>query len=255
MPSEWTRRQLIRSLGSLAVIPTILPSIARGFGEGSQFDVAEITVPGGTLHRPEAWKRMLHEVIQATSVVTNPRTVQVAPEDPDLFQHPFAVMVGQSALPPLSEEAIRQLRRYISYGGFLLIDDASGTGNGAFASSVRRLCQQIFPTRPLSPLPADHAVYRSFFLLTEPIGRTRGTGVLEGIQLGPTTPLMFVPNDLSGALDRSEDGRNRNALEGGEMQRREATKLGINMVLYALTSNYKHDTAHVMELMREGRLE
>ena len=41
----------------------------------------------------------------------------------------------------------------------------------------------------------------------------------------------------------------------GEDQRREAVKLGINLVLYSLTSNYKHDQAHVAELMREGRLE
>ena len=66
---------------------------------------------------------------------------------------------------------------------------------------------------------------------------------------------MFCPADLSGALDRTPDGRNRTPLVGGELQRREATKLSINLVLYALTSNYKHDIAHVVELMREGRLE
>jgi hypothetical protein len=44
-------------------------------------------------------------------------------------------------------------------------------------------------------------------------------------------------------------------LAGGEAQRREAIKLGINLAMYALTSNYKHDIAHVVELMREGRLE
>jgi hypothetical protein len=42
---------------------------------------------------------------------------------------------------------------------------------------------------------------------------------------------------------------------GGESQRREAIKLGINLVLYALTSNYKKDQAHVRQLMKEGRLE
>jgi hypothetical protein len=92
-------------------------------------------------------------------------------------------------------------------------------------------------------------------LLDTPVGRTRGTGVLEGVQLGPTTPLVFCPCDLSGALDRSTDGRNKLPLAGGELQRREATKLAINLALYALTSNYKHDIAHVVELMREGRLE
>jgi hypothetical protein len=137
----------------------------------------------------------------------------------------------------------------------LLIDDASGTGTGAFADSARALVREIFPTRPLSPLADDHAVYRSFFLIDEPLGRTRGSGLLEGATLGPTTPIIFCPCDVSGALARGPDGRNLSALAGGEAQRREAIKLGINLAMYALTSNYKHDIAHVVELMREGRLE
>ena len=44
-------------------------------------------------------------------------------------------------------------------------------------------------------------------------------------------------------------------IPGGELQRREALKLGINLVMYALTSNYKHDQAHVRALMEEGRIE
>ena len=73
--------------------------------------------------------------------------------------------------------------------------------------------------------------------------------------MGPTAPLIFCPCDLSGALDRSVDGRDTTPLAGGEMQRREAVKLSINLALYSLTSNYKHDIAHEVELMREGRIE
>lgn len=250
MPFDWTRRSVLAGMAALT-----LPRSSWAFGSRTLFNVAELEIPGATLHRPEAWGRMLHEVIQATSIEADPKTVRLAPEDPALFEHPFAVVVGDRALPVLSDEAVDQLRNYISYGGFLLFDDASGTGRGSFYESVRQLTQRIFPTRPLAPLAGDHAVYRSFFLLDRPVGRTRGTGVLEGIQLGPTTPLMFCPADLSGALDRMPDGRNRIPLVGGELQRREATKLSINLVLYALTSNYKHDIAHVVELMREGRLE
>ena len=251
MLPEWSRRQLLASLSA----GLLLPSAAWGFGTASRFHVAEIELGRGTLHRPQAWKRMLHELIQATSIEANPIAVKVNPKDPALFEHPFAVLVGDEALPTIEDEAVHQLRRYLSYGGFLLIDDASGTGTGAFAESARELTRRIFPTRPLSPLPGDHALYRSFFLLERPVGRTRGTGVIEGVQLGPTAPLMFCPCDLSGALDRAEDGRNTIPLAGGESQRREAVKLSINLGLYALTSNYKHDIAHVVELMREGRIE
>jgi len=251
MSSSLTRRGLVFGLSALGLVP--LP--AWSFGSAVRFHIAELDLGADSVHRPEAWKRLLHELIQATSVEAEPTVVRVAPDDPALFAHPFCVLVGKKGFAPLSDAAINQLRRYLSYGGFLLIDDASGTGTGAFAESVRRMVQRIFPTRTLSPLPGDHALFRSFFLLDTPVGRTRGTGVIEGIQLGPTAPLMFSSCDLSGALDRTADGRNRTLLFNGELQRREAIKLGINTVLYALTSNYKHDIAHVVELMREGRLE
>ena len=248
----WNRRELLLAMGAAA----IWPRSSWALGDRSQLDVAELHIPGATIHRPNAWKRLLFEVIQSTSVEATPRTVKLSPEDPALFNHPFSVLVGQGALPPLSDAAVRQIESYLTYGGFLLIDDASGSGDGAFARSIRDLCRRLFPTRPLSALPADHAIYRSFFMLDGPIGRTQGTGYLEGITLGPTTPLVFCGADLSGALDRSPDGRDRfPVVPGGESQRREALKLSVNLVLYALTSNYKHDIAHVLELMREGRIE
>src|SRR5512137_1048024 len=118
------------------------------------------------------------------------------------------------------------------------------------------MCARLFPTRPLAPLPTDHAVYRSFFLLRRPVGRVDVVPWLEGITIGEMTPLVYCRNDLSGALDRGPDGRDRFAVEpGGAGQRREAVKLGVNLVVYALTSDYKKDATHVRELLREGRIE
>jgi hypothetical protein len=155
----------------------------------------------------------------------------------------------------MSDDAIQQITRFLSYGGFLLIDDASGTRGGPFEDSIRELSSRLFPTRPLSSLPRDHSIFRSFFLLDSPVGRVANSPVLEGVEVGPMTPLIFCPNDLSGALERGPDGRNRYpVIPGGERQRREAVKLGINLVMYSLTSRYKHDQAHVKRLMEEGRL-
>jgi hypothetical protein len=74
--------------------------------------------------------------------------------------------------------------------------------------------------------------------------------------VGNLAPLVYCRNDLSGALERNADGRHTAAcVPGGENQRREAIKLGINLVMYSLTANYKRDQAHVKELMRLRRLE
>jgi hypothetical protein len=247
------RRALLRGAVGVAALAS-MP--ARALGPGSELDVAEIALPRGTVSRPEAWSRLLFELIQSTSVEAEPRAVQLAPDDPELFRHPFAVLAGDGAFPGLSDAAVQQLGRYLQYGGFLLIDDTTGERDSAFDASVRALVRRLFPTRPLAPLSTDHSVYRSFFLLREAVGRVALHKRLEGVAQGSMHPLVYCRDDLSGALDRRADGANRNAcVPDGESQRREAVKLGVNIVMYALTSNYKQDQAHVDQLMREGRLE
>ncbi len=246
-----TRRALL--LGAGAAL--LLPRRARAFGAPTELDVCELDLGPGTQSRPNAWKRLLYEVEGTTSVECEPRSVRAGPEDPALFEHPFAVLLGDGAFR-VSDEGMQQVERFVNYGGFLLIDDTSGSAEGPFDDSVRGFLGTLFPTRPVAPLPPDHSVYRSFFLLKRPLGRVDRSPFLEGVTFDNTTPVVYCRNDLSGALDRGDDGRSRlPCVPGGEDQRREAIKLGINLVMYALTSNYKKDQAHVKQLMKEGRLE
>jgi hypothetical protein len=245
------RRDFLAAAAALS-----LPSGGYAFGDATKIDIAEIILPTGTVSRPNAWKRLLYEVIQTTSVECVARSVQVAPDSHELFEHPFSVLAGSESFERVSDDALEQLSRYLSYGGFLLIDDTSGADPSGFDDSVRRLVRRLFPTRPLSPLPADHSLYRAFFLIDRPMGRVDRFPYLEGITVGNLAPLIYCRNDLSGALDRGNDGRHKHScVPGGELQRREGIKLGLNLIMYSLTANYKRDQAHVRELMREGRLE
>ena len=79
---------------------------------------------------------------------------------------------------------------------------------------------------------------------------------LEAVSVGNLAPFVYSRNDVSGALERKDNGQFVSAcVPGGERQRREALKLGINLVMYSLTANYKKDQAHVVALKRQGRLE
>ncbi len=249
------RRDLLAGLAATGLAGLALPR-AHGFGDSGQVDIAELDLGSGTLSRPNAWKRLLYEVVHTTSVECDTRSIRLRPEDPVLFEHPFSILLGNGRFEMPGAEAIEQLSRYLSYGGFLYIDDTTGSDPSAFDESVRALLDILFPTRPLAPLPPDHSVYRSFFLLSRPVGRVARFPFMEGITVGDNTPVMYCRNDLSGALERGNDGRHRYpVVPGGEWQRREGVKLGINLILYALTSNYKKDQAHVKQLMLEGRLE
>jgi len=243
-------------LAAAGIAPGLIPRRAWALGDASKVDVVEIALPAGTLSRPEAWRQLLFELVQTTSIEAVDRVVALPPDDLSLFAHPFAALVGDGAFDPLPDDALEQLRRYLTYGGFLVIDDATASRRSEFDRSVRRLCARLFPNKRLHPLQADHSVYRSFFLLERPYGRLDTFDYLEGIQDGEIYPLIYCRNDLSGAMDRRADGRYVNACSpDGEWQRVEAVKLGINLVMYALTSNYKKDQAHVKQLMLEGRLE
>jgi hypothetical protein len=249
-------RRSFLAMSAGAAFAALVPRKAVALGDASRLDIAEITLSEGTVSRPNAWLRLLYEIQQTTSVEVIPRVVAIAPKDPALFDHPVAVLTGDGRLPDLDDDEAARLARYLQYGGFLFADDTTGVTDSAFDRSFRSFSARIFPTRALTPLPADHSVFRSFFLLRRPVGRVDRVAWLEGISAGEMTPLIYCRNDVSGALDRSDDGRNRfPVVPGGETQRREALKLGINLVMYALTSDYKNDLVHQRQLMLDGRLE
>lgn len=246
------RRDVLGGLAAAGALGWGRPGWA--LGDASKVDIAEIQLASGTLSRPDAWRQLLYELVQTTSIEAVDRVATLPPDDPSLFEHPFAVLVGDGAFEPLEEGPLEQLSRYLTYGGFLFIDDATGAEDSAFDRSVRRLCARLYPTRPLAPLPADHSLYRAFFLNPAGVGRVATHSYLEGVTDGETTPLIYCRNDLSGALVRGADGRYAYPLSPGG-DRSEAIKLGINLVMYALTSNYKKDQAHVRQLILEGRIE
>jgi hypothetical protein len=242
------RRQFLGGLGALLLAPG-----ARALGPQALVHIAELDLGPGSTSRPSAWRRMLAEVVHTTSVECDVTKVpRVKADDPELFEHPFLVLVAEGAFALPEGAALDQLARYLDYGGTLFIDDVSGASNSGAEASARQLARAVFPTRPLAPLAPDHAVFRAFFLIDKPVGRTARHGTLEGVSYGTTTPLMLFRDDLSGALERDQLGRERPMSEG---QRREAVKLAVNLMLYALTSTYKHDQAHVAELLRQRRLD
>ena len=57
--------------------------------------------------------------------------------------------------------------------------------------------------------------------------------------------------DLGGAWEKNALGNWVNqCVPGGEQQRRDAFHLGINLILFAMTGNYKQDLIHVPFIRR-----
>ena len=183
---------------------------------------------------------------------------------------PVAVVPGRDDLSfypllywPITGDAVRDagavaaLNEYMSHGGIILIDTrGSGSGEG-FApgtdAALRRVTQGL-QVPALAPLTGEHVLARSFYLLQDFPGRFDGGTIFVGRDQDRSndsvTPVIIGGNDWAAAWAVDAGGRNPYAtIPGGTRQRTLAYRFGVNLVMYALTGNYKGDQVHVPAIL------
>ena len=242
-------------LASCCMTLVIAATHVHAFGEAGTVDVRSLDYHGGSdAPRPQAAQRLAWEVRQRTSVETRSHPTRVRLDDPALFETPFLYWSGDQAFPPLSEREVMGLRRFVDFGGFVLIDDAAPETEG-FDVSVRRELGRAFGREALHDLPRDHTLYRSFYLLDRPVGRVQAPDHVEAIERGGRAAVIYSRHDLGGAWDRDDMGNWRfAALANGERQREFAYRFGVNVVMYALCLDYKDDQVHAPFILQRQAL-
>lgn len=115
----------------------------------------------------------------------------------------------------------------------------------------------------LTPVPADHVITKAFYLLQEFPGRFEGAPLwVEQVERDPDAPprpasnadgvsaVLITSSDLAGAWAVTADGQPMFPVSSGnEGQREMAYRVGINIVMYTLTGNYKADQVHIPALL------
>jgi hypothetical protein len=173
---------------------------------------------------------------------------------PDLFEYPFLYLGGDGGFPPFSDAEVENLRRYLTFGGFLLADANDGSDGDGFDASFRREMARVLPQSPLAAVPSTHVVFKSFFLLESAPGRLLNKPQLLAANLGKRAAVMYSQNDVAGAWSRSESGDYEfDVSPGGEPQRELAIRLGVNMCMYALCLDYKDDAVHLPLILNKRR--
>jgi len=177
-----------------------------------------------------------------------------------------------SATQPLpSPEAYARLNTYLRSGGMIVFDtrDAHLGGFGSGTPEGRRLralaAQLDIP--PLEPIPPDHVLTRTFYLLQDFPGRHASRDVwvqaappdaeqIEGMPFRTlndgVTPVLIGGNDWAAAWAQDEFGRPLFPVGRGftgERQREIALRFGVNLVMHVLSGNYKSDQVHVPALL------
>lgn len=245
------RRSFFGVLAQGALAAGLLPGVARASHPKPknpiQFVFAQVKYRGGDWNpHPLSVTPLMQELMLRTSVEATTVRHEATLGDDDLFNYPFLYITGRYEFEPFSPDEIETLRLFLSFGGFLLIDDGLGQQGYGFDRSIRREMQKVFPGNEFKRLPSGHAALRSYYLLRSIGGMRLVSPALEGLTVGSSTPVVYCQNNLGGAWERDQLGKWTNACTpGGEEQRRDAFHLGINLILYAMTENYKEDLIHV----------
>lgn len=173
--------------------------------------------------------------------------------------------------PTPSKEAYAKLNNYLRSGGMILFDtrDANTASFGASSPNGRKLQELAAPLNipALEPLPSDHVITRTFYLLQDFPGRHAGRDVwveaadpnVEQIEGMPfrnlndgVTPVVIGGNDWASAWAVNSGGGPMLPVGrgySGERQREIAYRFGVNLVMHVLTGNYKSDQVHVPALL------
>jgi len=224
-------------------------------GKGDiRFTIAPLRLPGLPDVAPEVLRPLLDAIQRRTSIDVDPVPPRpVAADSKELFRYPFLYLRGDRPLRPLSEKLRARLRRFVLFGGFLLVDDMEGRTGGGFDASVRKELVAILPDLSLERVPRGHSLYKSFFLLDRPLGRLATPDYLEMITHDDRVLVVLARQDLGGAWERDALDYRNACVPGGEVQRERAFRLGVNMAMYSLCLDYKDDQVHVPFIMRKRK--
>lgn len=248
------RRQFLQLCGASAVALPL--GRVHAIGKSSRFRIGQLQLGTSWNPRPGALARLTWEVEKRTSIQVTPDAVPIDLSKAKLRDTPYLYLAGEREFPSPTPAQVQRLRRFLTYGGFLHIDSAEGVVGGAFDGSVRRLIDTLYP-RPgkgLEVVSKDHVVFKSFYLITRPLGRLAISSVMEGVVRDGRLVVAYTQNDLGGAWSRDDFGNfHFQCLPGGERQREMAFRLGTNLVMYALCLDYKSDQVHVPFIMRRRR--
>ncbi len=213
----------------------------------------------------------LSRVLYARTSVEPDPPIGVDLERDELTFFPFLYWPITENTPIPSDAAYSRLNRYLRGGGMILFDtrDAELAGLTRTTPEARRLQAIARPLDipPLEPVPEDHVLTRTYYLLQEFPGRYTGRDVwveaapaeaerAEGMPFrnlnDGVTPVIIGSHDWAAAWAVDESGSPKVRLGmgvSGEEQREMAYRFGVNLITHVLTGNYKSDQVHVPALL------
>lgn len=192
----------------------------------------------------------------------------VDPEHDELSVFPLIYWPIDATTPMPSAAAMARIEAFMKDGGTVLFDSRDDADFSAASPNTARLRDMLatIDVPPLEPVPSDHVLTKSFYLLGAFPGRSEGSPLWvealddeSGNDTGEprpvratdgVSPILITGNDFAGAWAADEAGAFLHPLVPGSPRQREfAFRAGLNIVMYVLTGSYKADQVHVPALL------
>ena len=187
----------------------------------------------------------------------------------ELAFYPIIFWPISATAPMPTAAAISRIDAYMRSGGTVFFDtrDQFSSLNGGGGSSANgdrlRAILANMDIPPLEPVPSDHVLTRSFYLLNNFPGRyndgplwvearqeARNSNAALSSSGDGVTPIMITGNDMMGAWAVDDQGAPLlPTVPASERQRELSYRSGVNIMMYMLTGNYKADQVHIPALL------
>jgi hypothetical protein len=190
----------------------------------------------------------------------------------DIVFFPLIYWPVLSDAEALSEQTAAKIDAYLKNGGSIFFDtrdhqislpNISPDEVSETQQALRRILSRL-DIPPLETVPADHVLTKAFYLLQDFPGRWEGGQLWVEASLADTedrerrgssnfdgvSSIIIGSNDYAGAWAIDLSGQALYpVVPGGARQREMSYRSGVNIVMYALTGNYKADQVHVPALL------
>jgi hypothetical protein len=224
----------------------------------------------------EAGLRGISQVLAERTTVEPGEPIGLDLDRDDLSLLTFLYWPVSDDQPSPSPQAYVRLNHFLRSGGVILFDtrdgDIAGLGGPDGAAALQRLAAPL-DIPPLAPVPRDHVLTRTFYLLQDFPGRYQGRDIwaeappadaaaAEGVPFRSlndgVSPVIIGGNSWAEAWAVDDNGLPMFSVGSGldgERQREMANRFGVNLIMYVLTGNYKSDQVHVPALLDRLRQE
>jgi hypothetical protein len=154
-----------------------------------------------------------------------------------------------------------KIQLYMKNGGLIVFDTRDQNPTNSISktnSKAQEALKSILKSLDLPILiqvPNNHVLRRSFYLLDELPGRFTGGKIwVEATAKNSkdgVSSVLISGNDWASAWAKDSTGKPiYSVIPGGEKQREFSYRFGINLIMYAMTGNYKADQVHIKSILK-----